>query len=80
MKRLAGLIQQGHSIQDGDHRGDGKVHITPILRKIRARNRTQAAIWAVTNLSDALDMPESRSPLLSMATAPTAHERVHAVR
>ena len=39
-----------------------KVHIKSILRKIRARNRTQAAIWAVTNLSDALDMPEKPIP------------------
>jgi two-component system nitrate/nitrite response regulator NarL len=38
-----------------------KVHVKSILRKIRARNRTQAAIWAVTNLPDAPDMPEDRT-------------------
>jgi two-component system nitrate/nitrite response regulator NarL len=27
-----------------------KVHIKAILRKIRAANRTQAAIWAMSNL------------------------------
>jgi two-component system, NarL family, nitrate/nitrite response regulator NarL len=39
-----------------------KVHVKSILRKIRARNRTQAAMWAVTNLSDAPDMPEEPIP------------------
>jgi len=39
-----------------------KVHIKSILRKIRARNRTQAAIWAVSNLSFAQDMPEEQAP------------------
>jgi two-component system nitrate/nitrite response regulator NarL len=38
-----------------------KVHIKSILRKIRARNRTQAAIWAVSNLSFAPDMAEEQA-------------------
>jgi two-component system nitrate/nitrite response regulator NarL len=29
--------------------GTVKVHVKAILRKIRARNRTQAAIWAMNN-------------------------------
>jgi two-component system, NarL family, nitrate/nitrite response regulator NarL len=37
-----------------------KVHVKSILRKIRARNRTQAAIWAVTHLSDTPEVPEDR--------------------
>jgi two-component system nitrate/nitrite response regulator NarL len=31
-----------------------KVHVKAILRKIRARNRTQAAIWGVDHLPDVL--------------------------
>jgi len=31
-----------------------KVHVKAILRKIRVRNRTQAAIWAMNN--DASDL------------------------
>ena len=31
-----------------------KVHVKSILRKIPARNRTQAAIWAITNWADVL--------------------------
>ena len=30
-----------------------KVHLKSILRKIRAQNRTQAAIWAMTHLGNA---------------------------
>jgi two-component system nitrate/nitrite response regulator NarL len=33
-----------------------KVHIKAILRKIRAQNRTQAAMWATTHLSSAPDL------------------------
>jgi len=58
-----------------------KVHIKSILRKIRARNRTQAAIWAVTNLSDALDMPEKPMPAaLNGNGANGSTNGVHAVR
>ena len=58
-----------------------KVHIKSILRKIRARNRTQAAIWAVTNLSDALDMPEKPIPAaLNGNGANGSTNGVHAVR
>lgn len=35
-----------------------KVHVKSILRKIHAKNRTQAAIWAVTNRSDAATTEE----------------------
>jgi two-component system, NarL family, nitrate/nitrite response regulator NarL len=33
-----------------------KVHIKAILRKIRAQNRTQAAMWATTHLNSAPDL------------------------
>ncbi|GEO12535.1 hypothetical protein MAE02_02310 [Microvirga aerophila] len=33
-----------------------KVHVKAILRKIRAQNRTQAAMWATTHLSSAPDL------------------------
>jgi two-component system nitrate/nitrite response regulator NarL len=39
-----------------------KVHVKSILRKIRARNRTQAAIWAVNNLSGAPNMAGEQAP------------------
>ena len=32
-----------------------KVHMKTILRKLRLQNRTQAAIWARTNLGQLLD-------------------------
>jgi two-component system nitrate/nitrite response regulator NarL len=35
-----------------------KVHVKSILRKIHARNRTQAAIWAITNWADLLQAPK----------------------
>jgi two-component system nitrate/nitrite response regulator NarL len=54
-----------------------KVHVKSILRKIRARNRTQAAIWAVTNLSDAPDMPEEATPKALNGANGSAHD-VHA--
>jgi two-component system nitrate/nitrite response regulator NarL len=31
-----------------------KVHVKAIFRKIRLRNRTQAAIWGLDHLTDAL--------------------------
>jgi two-component system nitrate/nitrite response regulator NarL len=34
-----------------------KVHVKAILRKIRAKNRTQAAIWAATHLPAASRTP-----------------------
>jgi len=40
-----------------------KVHIKTILRKIRVRNRTQAAIWAMSN--DPLTLPKDDAPLAS---------------
>jgi len=40
-----------------------KVHIKTILRKIRVRNRTQAAIWAMSN--DPLDWAKEEVPLAS---------------
>jgi two-component system nitrate/nitrite response regulator NarL len=40
-----------------------KVYIKTILRKIRVRNRTQAAIWAMSN--DPLDLPREEGPLAS---------------
>jgi DNA-binding NarL/FixJ family response regulator len=44
-----------------------KVHVKAILRKIRAHNRTQAAIWAVSNSSllwpTAIEISESRMAL-----------------
>jgi two-component system nitrate/nitrite response regulator NarL len=36
-----------------------KTHVKAILRKIGAKNRTQAALWAVTNLGAALDTAPS---------------------
>lgn len=41
-----------------------KVHMTSILRKIRAANRTQAAIWALKNayFSEGIDAEGSRKP------------------
>ena len=44
-----------------------KVHVKAILRKLRARNRTQAAIWAVDHISDVLGceantVPDTSSP------------------
>ena len=36
-----------------------KVHVKSILRKIPARNRTQAAIWAITNWADVLQAKEA---------------------
>jgi two-component system nitrate/nitrite response regulator NarL len=33
-----------------------KVHVKAILRKLRAQNRTQAAMWATTHLSSAPDL------------------------
>jgi len=38
-----------------------KVHVKAILRKIRVKNRTQAAIWAAKNMSDALTGDQERS-------------------
>ena len=40
-----------------------KVHVKTILRKIRVRNRTQAAIWAMSN--DPLTLPKDDAPLAS---------------
>jgi two-component system nitrate/nitrite response regulator NarL len=34
-----------------------KVHVKAILRKIRAKNRTQAAIWAASHLPSSGNMP-----------------------
>jgi two-component system nitrate/nitrite response regulator NarL len=39
-----------------------KVHIKAILRKIRAQNRTQAAMWATTHLSLASGERHDRTP------------------
>jgi hypothetical protein len=49
-----------------------KVHIKTILRKIRVRNRTQAAIWAMSN--DPLRPAKEAAPLASheLLAEPTA--------
>ena len=49
-----------------------KVHIKTILRKIRVRNRTQAAIWAMSN--DPLGPAKEEAPLASheLQAEPTA--------
>ncbi len=39
-----------------------KVHIKAILRKLRAQNRTQAAMWATTHLSSASGERPDRTP------------------
>jgi two-component system nitrate/nitrite response regulator NarL len=36
-----------------------KVHVKAILRKIQAKNRTQAAIWAASHLTAARTAPAS---------------------
>ena len=46
--------------------GTVKVHVKAILRKIRVRNRTQAAIWALNNRS--LVWPSARQPDSPSAT------------
>jgi two-component system, NarL family, nitrate/nitrite response regulator NarL len=45
-----------------------KVHIKAILRKIRVANRTQAAIWAVTNLVASAPAANSPPERLSLST------------
>jgi two-component system nitrate/nitrite response regulator NarL len=39
-----------------------KVHVKAILRKIRARNRTQAAMWAVNNMVQPAKVTSERRP------------------
>jgi two-component system nitrate/nitrite response regulator NarL len=39
-----------------------KVHIKAILRKLRAQNRTQAAMWASTHLNSGSDERPNRTP------------------
>ncbi len=46
--------------------GTVKVHVKAILRKIRVRNRTQAAIWALNNRS--LVWPNARQPAIPSPT------------
>ena len=47
-----------------------KVHVKAILRKIRVRNRTQAAIWAMSNsMGHGTNGSEARSSLLSSTHA-----------
>jgi two-component system nitrate/nitrite response regulator NarL len=44
-----------------------KVHVKAILRKVRARNRTQAAIWGVDHLPDVLG---AEAEIVSDASSP----------
>lgn len=54
-----------------------KVHMKAILRKIRVRNRTQAAVWAMNNdmFVDSAAFAEESGPLVSPHLARAAHER-----
>lgn len=45
-----------------------KAHIKGLLRKIRATNRTQAAIWALENKSRVLDIPDEPTVLAHTGT------------
>jgi len=49
--------------------GTVKVHVKAILRKIRARNRTQAAIWAMNNGSLIWRADVSSAPLAPQTSA-----------
>lgn len=42
-----------------------KVHIKSILRKVNARNRTQAAIWAINNMGQAAKQEQAASRSLA---------------
>ena len=46
-----------------------KAHIKGLLRKIRATNRTQAAIWALENNAGVLDISEEPTVLAPLGTA-----------
>lgn len=46
-----------------------KAHIKGLLRKIRATNRTQAAIWALENKAQILDIPDEPTVLAPAGTA-----------
>jgi two-component system nitrate/nitrite response regulator NarL len=46
-----------------------KVHVKAILRKIRARNRTQAAIWAIRNGGQPLQPPPAKPAETHFASA-----------
>jgi DNA-binding NarL/FixJ family response regulator len=60
-REMLSHLVAGHSNKEiGRHLGiteaTVKVHLKSVLRKIRVENRTQAAIWAMSNLPE-LDMP-----------------------
>jgi regulatory LuxR family protein len=43
----SGEIEQGHRLSAMQTEATVKVHVKAIFRKIRVKNRTQAAIWAL---------------------------------
>jgi two-component system nitrate/nitrite response regulator NarL len=49
-----------------------KVHLRTVQRKIRVENRTQAAIWALTNLPELDANPSRLSPISARARAGSA--------
>jgi two-component system, NarL family, nitrate/nitrite response regulator NarL len=51
-----------------------KVHLKAILRKIKAHNRTQAAIWAIGHGFADLSLGKATSPLLPSAPTPPTVE------
>jgi two-component system nitrate/nitrite response regulator NarL len=56
-KELLSHVLEGHSNEViarhlGLTEANAKVHLACLLRKIRVKNRTQAAIWALANLSE----------------------------
>jgi two-component system nitrate/nitrite response regulator NarL len=53
-----------------------KVHVKAILRKARLRNRTQAAIWAMSN---GLSVVDNRLPAFAKAARPPVTPHLHRV-
>jgi two-component system nitrate/nitrite response regulator NarL len=51
-----------------------KVHVKAILRKARLRNRTQAAIWAMSN---GLSVVDNRLPASAKAARPPVTPHLH---
>jgi two-component system nitrate/nitrite response regulator NarL len=58
-----------------------KVHVKAILRKVRVQNRTQAAIWAMSNgLSISTIGHGSHAPAAAEATIPVAADHALSAR
>jgi len=55
-----------------------KVHVKAILRKVRLRNRTQAAIWGLAHLGDGVNTPNATPQASESIVAPAPEDSTRA--